>query len=391
MPVFKYRGYDQSGAETEGIIEADGQRDAALKIKSKGIFPKKISESLHSKKGIFSKKLSPLMLAGLTRRLSTLVSSGVPLVDAIRALSAEQKGDWRNILTDLTDRLAGGASLARAMEAHPAIFPDFYTGMIMAGENSGKLTDVLLKLADFLENDINVKNKVKTALIYPAFMACVSVVIVLFLFTFVIPKITKIFEETSAALPFSTIILIWISNTLKNYWWLLLASAAGIVLLYRKIKETKKELIDALLLKEPTGILMGLYMLRFTMTMGFLLSGGLPILKTMQLTSKATGNVVLERKIMIAQELVSQGAKLSSSLEGFPPSLLQIISTGEETGRLPEVLMKTSESYESEFDRKLQRSVSILEPALILAMGLVVGFIIVSVLLPIFELNDIMM
>lgn len=391
MPVFKYRGYDQSGSETDGIIEADGQRDAALKIKTKGIFPKEISESVHSRKGLLSKKLSPLMLAGLTRRLSTLVSSGVPLADAIRALSAEQKGEWRNILTDIRDRLAGGASLARAMQAHPYIFPDFYTGMVMAGENSGKLTDVLLKLADFLENDINVKNKVKTALIYPAFMAAVSVVIVLFLFTFVIPKITKIFEETSAALPFSTVILIWVSNTLKNFWWLLLAAAAGIVLLYRKITATKKEIIDSLLLKEPTGILMGLYMLRFSMTMGFLLSGGLPILKAMQLTSKATGNLVLERKIMTAQDLVSQGAKLSSSLEGFPPSLLQIISTGEETGRLPEVLMKTSESYESEFDRKLQRAVSILEPALILAMGLIVGFIIVSVLLPIFELNDIMM
>ena len=131
-------------------------------------------------------------------------------------------------------------------------------------------------------------------------------------------------------------------------------------------------------------------MLRFSMTMGFLLSGGLPILKAMQLSSKATGNTVLEQKIMTAQDHVSQGAKLSSSLEGFPPTLLQVISTGEKTGRLPEILMKTSESYESEFDRKLQRAVSILEPALILAMGLIVGFIIVSVLLPIFELNEIM-
>jgi general secretion pathway protein F len=262
--------------------------------------------------------------------------------------------------------------------------------MVTAGENAGKLTEVLLKLADYLENDINVKNKVKTALVYPAFMACVSVAIVIFLFTFVIPKITKIFEDTSTSLPFITVVLIWISNTLKNYWWLLLASSAGIVLLYRRIKETKKELIDAVLLKDPTGILMGLYMLRFSMTMGFLLSGGLPILKAMQLTSKATGNTVLEQNILTAQERVSQGAKLSSSLEGFPPTLLQIISTGEQTGRLPEILMKTSESYESEFDRKLQRAVSILEPALILAMGLIVGFIIVSVLLPIFELNEVM-
>ena len=170
----------------------------------------------------------------------------------------------------------------------------------------------------------------------------------------------------------------------------LIALAAGSVLLLKRIKETRKDLIDAILIKDPTGILMGLYMLRFTMTMGFLLSGGLPILQAMKLTGKATGNVVLENRIIEAEKHVSQGAKLSSSLEGFPPTLLQIISTGEETGKLPEVLQKTSESYESEFDRKLQRMISLLEPSLILVMGLVVGFIVVAVLMPIFELNEMM-
>ncbi len=390
MPVFKYRGYDHQGLKTEGVIEADGQRDAALKIKTKGILPKEITEVVPGRRRIFFKKLSPLVLAGITRRLSTLLSSGVPLIDAFSALSSEQKGDWRNILLDIKEGLAGGASLARAMQAHPSVFPDFYTGMISAGENSGKLTDVLLKLADFLESDINLKNKIKTALIYPAFMACVSIAIVLFLFTFVIPKITKIFEESSASLPLITIILIWISAALKNFWWLLLALAAGGVILFRRIRKTRKDLIDSILLKDPTGVLMGLYMLRFTMTMGFLLSGGLPILKAMQLTSKATGNTVLEKKILAAQELVSQGARLSSSLEGFPPTLLQIIATGEQTGRLPEVLKRTADSYESEFDRKLQAGISILEPSLILAMGLIVGFIVLAVLLPIFELNQMM-
>jgi general secretion pathway protein F len=390
MPVFKYKGYNQSGSEIEGVIEADGQRDAVIKIKAKGIFPKEISEAISQRKGILSRKTSPLILADITRRLSTLISSGVPLIEAIGALSHEQKDDWRNILTDLKDRLAGGSSLARAMQAHPGVFPDFYTGMIAAGETSGKLPEVLLKLSDFLESELNIKNKIKTALIYPTFMACVSIAIVLFLFTFVIPKITKIFEETSASLPFITVVLIWISSAFKKFWWLLLGIVSGLIFLYRRIKLTKKEIIDSILLKDPTGILTRLYMLRFTMTMGFLLSGGLPILRAMQLTSKATGNAVLEKKIMAAQELVSQGAKLSTSLEGFPPTLLQIISTGEQTGKLPEVLQKTAESYEAEFDRKLQRAVSLLEPVLILTMGLIVGFIVVAVLLPIFEMNQIM-
>ncbi len=149
-------------------------------------------------------------------------------------------------------------------------------------------------------------------------------------------------------------------------------------------------MLDSILLKDPSGILMGLYMLRFSMTMGFLLSGGLPILNAMQLTSKATGNSVLEKRIMSAQDLVSQGAKLSTSLEGFPPTLLQIIATGEQTGNLPEVLKRTAESYETEFDRKLQRAISLLEPSIILLMGLVVLFIVLAVLLPIFDLNQIM-
>ncbi len=390
MPVFKYRGYDQKGISAQGVIEADGRRDAALKIKTKGVFPKEITEAVSPGKKPSLKKSSPLILAGITMRLSILLSAGVPLIEAVAALSSEQKGEWRSILADLKERLAGGASLARAMEAYPSIFPEFYTGMIAAGESSGKLTDVLLKLSEFLESETSVKNKIQTALIYPAILAGVSIIIVLFLFTFVIPKITKIFEETSTSLPLVTVVVIWISAALQKFWWLLLAAGAGAVALFKKIIRTRKDLVDAILLKEPTGILKGLYMLRFSMTMGFLLSGGLPILKAMQLTSKATGNVVLENKIMAAREMVSQGAKLSNSLEGFPPTLLQIISTGEQTGKLPEVLQKTAASYNAEFDRNLQRGISFLEPALILIMGLVVGVIIVSVLLPIFELNEIM-
>ena len=389
MPIFKYRGYDSEGLETDGVIEADGKKDAAIKIKSKGVFPKEISGAA-AKRTLLSHKLSPLILASITRRLSTLLASGVPLTESIGALSAEQKDEWKNVLIDLKESLTAGASLARAMQAYPDIFPDFYTGMIAAGESSGKLTEVLLKLADFLENENSIKSKVRTALIYPIFMAAVSILILVFLFTFVIPKITKIFEDTSASLPFITVALIWISNLFRNFWWLLLLISAGIAALYKWVRKNKKEVIDAILLKDPTGILTGLYMLRFSMTMGFLLSGGLPILKSMQLTSKATGNVVLEQRILSAQNLVSQGSRLSSSLDGFPPTLLQIISTGEQTGRLAEVLIKTAESYESEFERKLQGAIGLLEPALILAMGLIVGFIVVAVLLPIFELNQVM-
>ncbi|MBI5675481.1 MAG: type II secretion system F family protein [Nitrospirae bacterium] len=387
MPIFKYRGYNQRGAEIDGLIEADGQRDAAIKIKAGGVFPREITENVFSEKRFSFNRPSPFVLSAITRSLSVLLSSGVPLTDAINSISSEQKGVWKGILTEIKEELAGGSTLARAMQAH-TVFPEFYTGMIAAGEKSGKLTEVLLKLADYLEREANTKNKVKTALIYPVFMASVSILIVSFLFTFVIPKITRIFEGTSASLPFITVILIWITTVFQKFWWLVLSLIAGAVILFRKIIKTKKEIIDSFLLRDPTGILMSLYMLRFSMTMSFLLSGGLQILSAMKLTSKATGNVVLEKRIIAAQELVTQGARLSTSLEGFPPTLLQIIATGEQTGRLPEVLNNTAASYEAEFDRRLQRAVGLLEPVLILVMGLIVGFIVLAVLLPIFELNQ---
>jgi general secretion pathway protein F len=308
-------------------------------------------------------------------------------MDAVHSLSSEQKGSWRDMLLDIKEQLSAGSSLARAMQKH-TVFPDFYTGMIAAGERSGELSEVLLSLADYLESEAKTRNKVKSALIYPVFMASVSVLIVIFLFTFVVPKITLIFEGSSATLPLITVILVWITTVVQRFWLVIPVVVIGSLAVFRKFKDSQREMIDALLLKEPFGILMSLYMLRFSLTMSFLLSGGLPILNAMQLTAGVTGNSRLKQRILSARERVSQGARLSTSLEGFPPTLLQILSTGEQSGSLPEVLRKTAASYEDEFDRKLQHALGLLEPSLILLMGLIVGFIVLAVLLPIFELNQ---
>jgi general secretion pathway protein F len=389
MPIFRYKGYSDSGSRAEGVIEADNRSDAVLKLKAQGIFPKEVIES-GSQKRLTLFRPSPHILADMTRRLATLHTSGVPLIDAFSALSNEQKGQWKTILVDLKDALAGGSSLDRAMQSHPEIFPDFYTGMIAAGESSGRLDEVLTKLADYLETDVSIKSRVRTALIYPSFMACISIVILFFLFTFVIPKITRVFEDTSTALPMITVVLIWVSAFFRKFWWLIVLLILGALWLTGKARERNREFFDRLILLEPTGTVMSLYMLRFCLTLGFLLSGGLPILKSLQLTAKAVGNAHIEKIITAAESRVSQGASLSGSLSGFPPTLLQIMSTGEQTGRLPELLQKSAATYEEEFDRRLQRFIGMLEPSLILLMGLIVGFIVVAVLLPIFELNQIM-
>lgn len=388
MPIFTYQGYKNDGSAAKGTVEADGQRDAVIKIKAIGIFPKEITEAVFFKKKIFSWKRLPSILPDITRNLSTLLSSGVPLTEAIGTIASEQKGQWKNILIDIKDRLSAGATLAKATQAYPSIFPEFYTGMVSAGENSGKLTEVLSKLADFLETQNSIKNKAQTALVYPVLMAVISAIIISFLFAFVVPKITKMFESTSAALPLITVILLWISTAFHKFWWLLLLLASGALVFYQWVKKTKKEIIDSILLKSPFGILQSLYMARFSLTMSYLLSGGLPILNVMQISSGATGNTVLEKRIKTARNLVSQGARLSTSLEGFPPIFLQMISTGEESGQLAESLKRTALSYEAEFDRKLQRAVSLMEPVLILVMGLIVAFIVIAILLPILELNQ---
>jgi general secretion pathway protein F len=388
MPIFKYQGYKKDGSEIEGIIEADGHRDAILKIKATGVFPKKISEAIFSQKRLFYLRDPQALLPDITRSLSTLLYSGVPLIEAIGAIATEQKGQWKNILTDIKDRLLAGASFAKALECYPSIFPEFYTGMISAGENSGRLVEVLTTLSDFLESQRTIKNKIQTALLYPTFMVFVSIFIISFLFTFVIPKITRIFEDTSTALPLITVILMWISHTFRNFWWLLLLILSGALALYHYLKRKNREIIDKFLLKLPFGFLQSLYMARFSLTMSFLISGGLPILNAMQSAAGAIGNTVLKNKIMAAQNLVSQGAKLSTSLEGFPQTFIQIVSTGEDSGQLAETLKRAASFYEAEFDRKLTRAINLLEPALILFMGLVVGFIVIAVLLPIFELNQ---
>ena len=388
MPIFRYEGYRQDGTEINGTIEADGHKDAALKIKETGVFPKEITEAVFTKKKILRWKRLPAQLPDITRMLSTLLSSGVPLIGAVGAIATEQKGHWRGILIDIKDQLSAGATLARAAQAYPYIFPEFYTSMVAAGENSGRLPEVLSKLSDFLESQSSIKNKVQTALVYPLFMTFVSIIILSFLFTFVVPKIVTMFEDTSASLPFVTIILIWISSAFQKFWWLMLLFAAGGVFFYYWLRKTRKEIIDSFLLKLPFGVTQSLYTARFSMTMSFLLSGGVKILDALNLTSKATGNAVLENRIMSARNVISQGGKLSNCLEGFPPTFLQFISTGENTGQLPEVLLRAANSYEADFDKKLMRLISLLEPALILFMALVVGFIVIAVLLPIFELNQ---
>jgi general secretion pathway protein F len=388
MPIFQYKGYKPDGTQAAGTIEAEGLKDAIAGIKSLGVFPKDVAEYTHRERRWSFRRFDATHLPSVTRQLSTLLYSGVPLIDALRSLSEENTGSWRGLLVDVRERVQGGASLSRALQAYPKIFPEFYVNMVAAGEQSGSLDKVLIRVADYLEKQASIRSKIQAAMIYPAFMTAVGFTVMAFLFTFVVPKIVKIFENSKSALPFVTVVLITVSNLFVNYWWAMIILIAVFFLGIRWLRKNKRHMIDAIKLRLPGNVLKSLYFGRFSRTLGFLLEGGMPMLRALELSGRSVGNLVIEERIFHAVDRVAEGARLSASLEGFPSVLLQLIATGEKSGTLPEVLTKAAEAYEEDFERRVQKSLSLLEPVMILLMGVIVGFIVLAVLLPMFQLNQ---
>lgn len=388
MPIFHYKGYRADGTEAAGTIEASGQSEALDRVKAEGIFPSTVTEPKAVTKKRFFQRVDETFLPALTRQLSILLSAGVPLMEALASLSREYEGFYQQLLISVKERVAGGAGLHRALEDFGDFFPDFYISMIQAGEMSGSLDRVLTKLSDFLERQQDIRSKVRSAMIYPLLMMGVSIVVLSFLFTFVIPKIVKIFKDTQSTLPPVTQVLIFVSNVFTNYWWLLIIVVALIAALVKRFVRTQRPLVDRLLLRMPGGVMKSLCYGRFARTMAFLLEGGLPVLKALSLSAKSTGNTDIEASVRRAAERVTEGQRLSAALEGFPPVFLQLVATGEKSGRLPETLNKAADSYEEEFSRSMGRVVALFEPLMILVMGLVVGFIVLAVLLPMFQLNQ---
>ncbi len=309
-------------------------------------------------------------------------------MEALKSLSDENKGFWQGLLVAVRERVSAGSSLSRALEEYPEIFPSFYVNMVAAGEQSSTLDRVLAMLSDFLDKQNAIKERIRIALIYPVLMICVGFVVLVFLFTFVIPKIVRIFENSKSSLPFITVVLIGISNLFLHYWWLMAGILAALGFAARKAHRNRRDMLDRFKLKLPGGILQSLYYARFARTLGFLLDGGLPMLRSLELSAKAIGNMAIETTMKAAGKKLAEGGRLSASLKGFPPVLLQLISTGEKGGNLAEVLSKAADSYEDEFGRRVQKALSLLEPAMILLMGLLVGFIVLAVLLPMFQMNQ---
>lgn len=400
MPTYRYKAYNASGSSVAGVVDADSERQALQQLKGQGLMPREVREEGTTegaaKRFSFRRGVSAADLALFTRRLATLVASSIPLFEAMGSLQEqEENGALRQVLSRVRDRIAEGASLSRAFAAEPGTFGESYVSMVAAGEASGALDAVLERLADFLEEQEQVRSRVASALAYPILMVVVGGGVMLFLLTVVIPRIVSIFEDSKAALPLITVALIKVSHFLRGWWWVLAGLAIASVPLYRKamLRDDLRLKRDRLLLRLPLagGMLQRLILSRFARVLGLLLSSGVPIIRALEITSEVLVNRVYRGFLRGVMEEVAQGGSLSGSLRKsplFPPLLVHLAGVGEKSGELEAMLLKAGVAYEREFNTRLTRLMGLMEPLLVLAMGLAVGTVVLAVLLPIFELNQ---
>jgi len=409
LAVFEYKGFDGAGKAVSGVIDAEAARVARSKLRSQGLFPTELNEQQAGRgatkgKGLsvevdFSKyieRISVQDVATMTQQLSTLVGASIPMVEALTAMIDQvDKPKLRVILADVRDKVREGSTLADAMKPHPEVFDDLYVNMVRAGEASGALETVLIRLAAHTEALVRLRSKLIAALIYPVLMSLVGVAIVLGLFVFIIPKIKRVFDSFDAELPWITEFLLATSDFMTSFWWLLGILVAGAIYGFRRWKKTEEgsRKFDAIVLKMPVfgRINRVVAVARFCRTLATLLDSGVPILNALRITSTIVQNHVLSDVIDEAARNVTEGQSLAVPLKQsnhFPPLVTHMIAIGERTGELENMLGKVADAYETEVETTVETLTSLIEPLLILAMGGVVAFVALAILLPMLNLSS---
>ena len=398
MPKYNYCAKSSPDKTIRGVIEAESEPDAVSKLTKIGYFPLSLKqdESGVSDKGFLGKwKLSGKDKVVFSNQLSTLVESGVNIIKAVNIIS-EQTPNRRlkAILKDVTEKIKNGSSLSNSLAAYPQVFPPLYTALIHTGESSGNISDVLKKLAEFYEKEEEFNNSLLASLTYPIIVICVSIITVVVLLIFVIPRLVSMFEDMGQVLPLPTRALIAVSSFLRDYWWGIAAIAACVIIIMRRIYNSYQGRFiwdDAVLKLPVAGVIVSKSELsRLTRTLSLLLSSGIPITDALDKSVAVVNNKILKREVERLREEINSGANLSDSLKAsrfFPAFIVSIITIGEETGTLSKSLSRIADDYERDVERILKAGIRLLEPAIILIMGLIVGFIVVSMLLPIFQIN----
>ncbi|MDH4229271.1 MAG: type II secretion system inner membrane protein GspF [Nitrospirota bacterium] len=401
MPVFEYKGLDAQGRGVSGIVDADSARMARKRLRSGGVFPTELVEGREVERrearsvSLFGGRVSAMDVALFTRQLATLVEAGLPMLESLNAMVGQVESPrLKNVVADVRERVKEGASLSDSLALHPKVFSDLYVGMVGAGEASGTLGPMLVRLAGFTERQVELSGTIRATMYYPVLMVLVGGAVLMLLMGYVVPRVTQMFTGMNRALPTPTVVLLAVSDAVRSYWWLMAGMVAGAVAAYRRWMNTESGRLrhDQLVLRVPVlGKLVKMVAIsRFTRTLSTLLTGGIPLLDALAITEKVVLNRVLSDAIATARENIKEGEGIARPLAAsgvFPPMVVHMVTVGEATGELEAMLVKVSEAYDREVTTTVGSLTAILSPVMILFMGAVVFAIVVAILLPIVELS----
>ena len=400
MARFRYTALDRAGKQISGEIAAENTDEVKRRLRDMGYFPSRVDEAAQAALGRPTgarrrRSVSGTDIVIMTRQLADMTAARLPI---FRSLSVLVEQAESSALRDIVEQIRGdvqqGHPLSEALARHPRQFPDLFVNMVRAGETSGHLEVVLLRLAEFLEKSMQRRSQVISALLYPAVLMTVAIGAVTFIMGYLIPKLSALFAEMEQTLPLMTQVLLAVSDVVSKIWWLLLALIVAVVFSLRWYVRTPagRESLDQRALKLPLlgPIWHKMAVSRLARTFGTMLAGGVPILTALEISGNAVGNRPMSRAVMSMRDEVQQGTSIAAALDharAFPPLLVHMAGVGEETGQLPDMMARVANSLDFEVDSTLSRLTTLLEPMVIIIMGIIVGFIVLAVLLPIFQIN----
>jgi len=411
VTAFRYAAADAAGKDQSGVIEADSARAARQLLRGRGLVPLTVEPVVAEgqKAGLqlsLGRRLSQTELSVLTRQLASLLGAQLPVADALTVMVEQsEKQQIRELMAAIRTDVLAGSSLSNALSRHPRQFPDIYRALIAAGEESGKLGSVLGSLADYVEERAKLQQKITLAFVYPVIVTLVALAVVIGLLTYVVPQVVQVFANTKQALPFLTRALIALSDFVRAYGWIVLVLVVIAVFVVRrllKVEAVRLRWHKRLLQMPVVGVLSrSLNTARFASTLAILAGGGVPMLRALQAAGETVNNLAMRTRVLEATQRVREGFSLARALRAsgnednqpgrtrlFPPVLIHLIASGEATGKLPEMLGRAADIHAREAERRAMFFTSLLEPILILAMGVVVMLIVLAVLLPIIEINQ---
>jgi type IV pilus assembly protein PilC len=404
MATFSYTAVDAQGKQANGTVEAADQTEAIAQIRQLGYYPQRLDEKRAESTEKAAKapkikkggKVKIKVLTVFTRQLATLIDAGLPLLRSLNTLARQERNPvMRNTMTQLATSVESGSTFSEALAQHPGVFNKLYVNMVKAGELGGVLEIVLARLAEFQEKAQKIKGKVTSAMVYPVVVLVIAVLILSFLLVFIVPKFQKIFTEALPGqdLPGITLFVIGLSHILIDYWYLVLGTIAGVVIAYKIFASTPvgAVVIDRVALRLPVfgDLLSKTAISRFARTLGTLISSGVPILQALNITRETAGNHVVGSAIGRIHDSVKEGESVVGPMEAsgvFPPMVTSMVQVGEETGQLPDMLVKVADVYEGEVDNVVTGLTSVLEPIMIVMLAVIVGVIVIALFMPMVKL-----